>query len=176
LKIALVRHPAALIAPGLCYGRTDIPLRTESIAALPEMAGRLAGFAAQAVWSSPAARCVVTSEFIARDREVRPCVDARLLELDFGTWEGRNWDAVPRDELDRWADDPLVFAPPGGETGAALIARVKAFHRDLLARARDCIVVSHGGPLKVLSALLLNTPIDLLAPPPGLGSITIVAC
>jgi alpha-ribazole phosphatase len=63
----------------------------------------------------------------------------------------------------------LRFAPPGGESGSALVDRV----RDVLARLRedrqDCVVVSHGGPLKVLTALLLGVPLDLLVAAPPMG-------
>ena len=98
-------------------------------------------------------------------------VDDRLQELDFGDWEGQPWSTIPRDDLDRWAADPLAFAPPGGESGAALIARVLSFQTVL---SEDCVVVSHGGPLKVLGALLQGQVVDLLAPPPAIGSVTAI--
>jgi alpha-ribazole phosphatase len=98
-------------------------------------------------------------------------VDARLHEIDFGAWEGQPWSAIPRDDLDRWAADPLAFAPPHGESGAALIARVQGFCAGL---REDCVVVSHGGPLKILGALLRGQPVDLLAPPPAIGSVTVI--
>jgi alpha-ribazole phosphatase len=94
-----------------------------------------------------------------------------LLELDFGAWEGQPWSVIEHDELDRWLVDPIAFAPPGGESGAALIARIRDFHAAL---DQDCVVVSHGGPLKVLHALLRNQTIDLLVPPPAIGSVTAI--
>ena len=96
--------------------------------------------------------------------------DDRLMELDFGAWEGLPWDDVPREALDAWAADPWAFCPPGGETGAALVARIRAFWSDL--PMGDHILISHGGPLKVLAALATNQPIDLLAPAPAPGSVT----
>ena len=36
----------------------------------------------------------------------------------------------------------------------------------------DCIVIAHGGPLKLLAALLRGAAPDLLAPAPPLGSVT----
>jgi alpha-ribazole phosphatase len=70
----------------------------------------------------------------------------------------------------------LTFAPPGGESGAELIARIRDFHGDLRRAQQDCVVVSHGGPLKVLRALFVGGPIDLLAPAPALGSVTNLLC
>ncbi len=171
MRVALVRHPRPLIDPGICYGRLDIPVHPDAaIVAEPALAG--AGF----VWTSPARRCRVLAEVIARTLSVPMAVDGRLQELDFGAWEGRSWDDVPRDDLDRWAASPLAFAPPGGESGRALIARVRNFEAALRARRWDCVVVSHGGPLKVLAALLDNRPIDLVAAAQPMGAVRYYSC
>ena len=161
--IALVRHPPVL-AGGRCYGRTDLPLADFSDG--EALAARLRPLGG-AVWTSPAARCRVVAALIGPHR-----VDERLAELDFGAWEGLPWDDVPRDALDRWAADPVGFAPPGGESGAALIARMQGFRAGL--PDGDHVVISHGGPLKVLAALLRGERVDLLAPAPAFGSVTLI--
>jgi alpha-ribazole phosphatase len=163
--ITLVRHPPAAIAPGICYGRLDLP--PADPAAAPALAARLRA-ARGSIWTSPARRCAVVAAALGPHR-----VDPRLLELDFGAWEGRPWDEVPREALDRWAADPLAFAPPLGESGAALVARVTSFATDI--REGDHVVIAHGGPLKLLIALVRGEPADLLAPAPALGSITTIA-
>lgn len=154
--IVLVRHPAVAVAPGVCYGRLDVTLAEP--ATVP-----LAGFAGT-VWTSPAQRCRAVAAAIGPHQ-----VDLRLQEMDFGAWEGSRWDDVPRAELDHWAADIWQRGPPDGETGAALVARVTAFH-DGLPRG-DHLVVTHGGPLKVLGALLRGVPVDLAAAAPALGSV-----
>jgi alpha-ribazole phosphatase len=165
MRVVLVRHPAPVIAPGVCYGRLDVAAQAAGhVASDPVLAG------ARVVWTSPARRCLGLAREIAAALEVPLRVDDRLQEMDFGAWEGRSWSAIPRDELDRWAADLLAFAPPGGESGAALVRRVTAFHAGL---REDCVVVSHGGPLKVLAALSRGVAVDLLAPPPAIGSVTV---
>jgi alpha-ribazole phosphatase len=167
MKVVLVRHPAPLIAPGVCYGRrldmAAVPAGT--MVSNPVLAG------SQIIWSSPARRCLGVAGQIAASLGVPLRVDDRLQELDFGDWDGQPWSAIPREDLDRWAADPLAFAPPGGESGVALIARIRSFQAGL---CEDCVVVSHGGPLKVLGALLRGQVVDLLAPPPAIGSITVI--
>ncbi len=74
-------------------------------------------------------------------------------------------DAAHRDSI-AGPTSPLSFAPGGGETGLHLIDRVGKFYADLCRDQQDCVVVSHGGPLKILTALLQNTPVDLLAAAP----------
>jgi alpha-ribazole phosphatase len=203
MKIVLIRHLAPSIEPGICYGRMDIPPDPASFAQLPALATHpalralathpalralathpalralathpaLPGTAV--IRSSPARRCHMMAEELARIWSAALLTDLRLQELDFGDWEGKPWDAIDRAALDLWAASPLTFAPPGGETGAELVARVAGFYADLLQARQDCIVVSHGGPLKVLAALLTGAAVDLLAPAPSFGSVNVVSC
>ncbi len=175
MKLALVRHPATAAPPDTCYGRLDVTLHAHSGAALRAIVDVLSKVPARHVWSSPARRCRDTAEAITTSLRLQLCVDARLRELDFGAWEGRAWNTLPRAELDRWAASPASFAPPGGESGASLLSRVASFHTELQRAQQDCIVVAHGGSLKLLAALLRGEPPDLLAPAPTLGSVTMVS-
>jgi len=80
-------------------------------------------------------------------------IDARLAELSFGRWEGFSFtelrahepDLLATREHDRWN-----FVPPGGESYAALLARVTAWHTTVL---RDSVIVAHGGTARALVAL-----------------------
>jgi alpha-ribazole phosphatase len=174
MKIALIRHPAPEIAAGTCYGLLDMPLASEGVLDIERIIEALAGFPLAALWTSPARRCLQLADAIARHWKIGARPDARLQEMSFGAWEGLSWNDVPRAELDRWASDPLAFAAPGGESGANLIARVRAFHELITQEQRDCAIVSHGGPLKVLTRLLLAEEVDLLAPPTPVGSVRII--
>ncbi len=177
MRIALIRHPTPLVAPGICYGRLDVAVDPS---AGEQMARRLLSDprlrSARRVWTSPAVRCRGLADAIARAWAVPLSVDPRLWELNFGAWEGRAWETIGRADLDRWAASLLTVAPPRGESGAELIARIRDFHADLRCDQRDCVVVSHGGPLKVLQALVLGKPIDLLADALAIGSVTYVIC
>jgi alpha-ribazole phosphatase len=171
VRFVLVRHPPADIAAGVCYGRLDIGLRGDATATVSEIVSTLAGAGAVQVWTSPATRCLVVAEAVARIVGADLLVDPRLQELDFGAWEGVEWDCVPRASLDAWAANPIDFAPPGGESGNALLARARAVHQAIVGACQDCVIVSHGGPLKLLAALIRREPPDLLAPAPSLGSV-----
>ena len=65
----------------------------------------------------------------------------------------------------------MGFAPPGGESGAALAARVSGFWQALVALPGAHVVVTHGGPLKVLMALAEDRPVDLSRPSLPAGGI-----
>lgn len=171
-RLALIRHPAPDIAPGTCYGARDVPLGADAATTIERMLSQLREFAGAAIWTSPALRCLSTAERIAAALGGVPCSDARLRELDFGAWEGRLWSELPRPEVDAWLSDPVERAPPCGETGASLIARVRAFHEAQAEGAH--VVVSHGGPLKVFAALARGCAIDLFAPSVAFGAVEII--
>jgi alpha-ribazole phosphatase len=174
MRVVLIRHLPPPIAPGICYGRLDIGVHPDSVADMPRLAADPAFEGSLRVWTSPAQRCRVLADAIAGTLSAPLSTDPRLLELDFGNWEGKAWDDVPRPALDRWAADPVTFQAPGGESGAQLIERVQGFHAALCRDGQDCAVVTHGGPLKILIALLRQQPIDLLAPPPAMGAIVTI--
>ncbi len=174
LTLALVRHTPAQVAPGICYGRLDLPLRVASAQDIAAVLDRLGDFRPDTIITSPSLRCRLLADAIAVACGGAVITDPRLLELDFGDWEGLAWDEVPRALLDRWAADLSGFAPPGGESGAALIVRVSAAYRSLPPRGRH-VVVSHGGPLRVLAALAGAAPVDLSTPAPPLGSVAVFA-
>lgn len=171
----LLRHPPVRSPPNCCYGRTDLPLADGWTALLPGLVAALRELAPALIRTSPLQRCRLPAAALARHLQIPLRIDPRLAELDFGEWEGLDWDRVPRAALDLWAADPAGFAAPGGETGAALIARIRAVLADLSGDGVSSLVVSHGGPLRLLGPLLRGAEPDLLASPPGLGMLQIVA-
>ncbi len=175
MRIALIRHLPPVVAAGVCYGRSDLAAGASSRAELEAIRMRVAKLRAPRLLSSPARRCRMLAAPLGAALGVAPAFDERLLELDFGAWEGVRWDDVDRAALDVWAADPAGFAPPGGETVAALIARIAAFAEDLRASDGDAIVVSHGGPLRLLGPMLRGEAIDWRAPPPGFGALTLLS-
>lgn len=174
-RLALVRHPPVSGGAGLCYGRRDLPLARPATD-LALLVTRLAPLRGARILASPLSRCWQVAEALGQAwGGPPPRPDARLLELDFGAWEGQAWADVPRASLDAWAADLPGFAPPGGESGASLIARVSSLWTDLWAeiRAADApvILITHGGPLKILTALAAGQPVDLAAPAPPMGDV-----
>ena len=165
--IWLLRHTAVQVPPGVCYGRQDVPLAPGAADDIAAVLARLPMPLPQGgrVVASSARRCTALAAAI--DRRFK--TDARLLELDFGAWEGLAWDDVPRPALDSWAADPWGFAPPGGESGAALLARVQAFWADFT--HRPLVIVSHGGPLRLLRQFAEGRAPDILEKPPALGAV-----
>lgn len=150
MRLVLVRHPQPDIAPGLCYGKTDV---TASASAVSLVADRLraAGLpGALPVYASPLARCAG----LARALGVPVTFDACLAEMDFGAWEMRPWDAIPRAEVDAWAADLLGYRPGGGENVLEVAWRVAAFRDGLHASSHPAaLLICHAGTIRLLAAL-----------------------
>ena len=145
----LIRHPRPLVEAGICYGRLDIPAENVALAA-ERLAGELPP--GLPVYSSPLRRCRELAGYL----HPAPQIDARLQEMDFGAWEGRAWDAIPRGELDAWAADIAGYAPPGGESPLQVQQRVLAFVAGLA--MPEATVVTHAGVIRVLVAYLHGLP------------------
>ncbi|MFN3792874.1 histidine phosphatase family protein [Massilia sp.] len=157
MQLVLVRHPQPEVAPGVCYGSTDISTSIEAIAQVAASL-RTAGLpGGLPVYASPLLRCATLAA--ALDVPVR--LDARLAEMDFGAWEMRAWDAIPRAEVDAWAADLLHYRPGGGESVFDVARRVAAFRAEL--RHPAALVICHAGTIRLLSALHTGGSIEQAA-------------
>ncbi len=102
------------------------------------------------------------AEMVAEIAGLTARCDPRWLERDFGSWEGRRWNAIWResgDLMNRMMTDPESFRPGGGETGRELADRVEAAWRDL-PPGGDILVVAHGGPIAAIRTAMERQPID----------------
>ncbi|MEM8515444.1 alpha-ribazole phosphatase [Massilia sp. MP_M2] len=150
MRLYLVRHPKPAVPAGHCYGRTDLPAQDADtarvLAALKHQ--NLPG--AMPVYASPLQRSAV----LAQQLSTAPTFDARLAEMDFGAWELRHWDDIPRDEIDAWSADLLDYRPGGGENVMQVAVRVAAFLADIQrAGHAEVLVICHAGTMRLLHAL-----------------------
>jgi len=155
--LLLVRHGRTdANAQGLLLGRLDPPLSEEGRAQAAELAAKIPGDAR--VIASPLLRTRQTAEAFGLPFEI----DERWIELDYGELDGLPLREVPADLWREWRADP-AFAPPGGESLAALGVRVRAACTDLVdeIREHDVVVVSHVSPIKAAIAWALGAGDDL---------------
>jgi broad specificity phosphatase PhoE len=164
-QLILVRHGQTdANAQGLLLGRTDPPLNATGVGQAESIAARVARFAPTRVLTSPLVRCVETAAVLARvcglpDAEV----DAQLVELDYGEYDGLPFADLPPDLARRWRTE-ADFAPPGGESLASVGERMAGFTRETLAGLDDApvVAVSHVSPIKAAVCFALGLP-DLAA-------------
>src|ERR687893_124144 len=77
-----------------------------------------------------------------------------LREISHGRWEGLTRREVEErypDEYAAWEEDPLTFAPLGGESGVAVLARALPVIREVVTHhAGGCVlVVSHKATIRL---------------------------
>jgi broad specificity phosphatase PhoE len=114
--------------------------------------------------SSPLSRARETMEILRGGLDLPRdgyAIEPRLAELSFGRWEGLtyaevralDYSALAVRERDKWN-----FAPPEGESYAALLVRVRAWHAGVKG---DIIVAAHGGVARALMVRFgVRTPQD----------------
>jgi alpha-ribazole phosphatase len=155
LKLTLIRHTSLQIESGICYGQSDIDVAASFACEIVSTHSKLVNSAFDALYTSPLQRCVKLAEALNLGD---PILDSRLMELNFGDWELRAWDDIPRDIFDAWGHDYANKAPPNGETFSQLQQRGIHFLEEMLAKhaAEHIAVVSHGGMIRALLAHVLN--------------------
>jgi alpha-ribazole phosphatase len=149
MELFFVRHIKPNIEAGICYGHTDVPIPTGSQQAIIDSLP--SDF--DVVYTSPLSRCRLLAEQISTVF----IEDARLMELNFGDWEGKKWDEINREELDIWGADYVTLSPPNGETLTALAERLQSFIRDL--SQQKVIIVTHSGIIRCAMHLLKGIPL-----------------
>jgi len=163
IRLAAFRHaPTEWNRAKRLQGRRDVPL---DAAGRDWLAGQrlppdLAGFD----WfTSPLARARETAERLGVT--ARP--DDRLIEMDWGRWEGRSLADLRAEDPDGIAAAEvrgLDLTPPGGESPRAVIARLRPLLAELAAAGRDCGFVTHKGVLRALLAEATGWPLLGRAP------------
>jgi alpha-ribazole phosphatase len=96
MKLYLIRHPKPNDAEGLCYGRLDVAIDSALLAAtLAKVRQSIPAAVLQRapIFTSPLSRCAQFANAIAEPRTAE--VAEELIELDFGSWEGKTWNTAP---------------------------------------------------------------------------------
>ena len=153
----LVRHAQPLIAPGICYGATDMPADD---AATRQAALEITRHLPQGtkLLSSPLRRCLqLTDELLRLRPDLSATTDARLVEMDFGCWEGQRWDDIPKHAIDQWTAQFGSWRFGGRESVQQLMDRVAAAWAETRSASEPTAWVTHAGVIR--AAMLLSTGI-----------------
>jgi len=133
-------------------GRTDLPLTVAGEADGRRLGERLRGTAFATVLSSPLIRARKTAELAGYSPEIEP----DLREWDYGEYEGKT-SAEIRAGRPEW----ILFrdGPAGGESVAAVQARVDRLAARLKGLNGNVLCFAHGHLLRILAARWINQPV-----------------
>jgi broad specificity phosphatase PhoE len=141
--LLLVRHGAtAWNLEGRLQGATDVALSDAGVEQARALRPLVDAWRPDAVVASPLARAADTASILV-DRA--PTLDARLVEVGLGAWEGRTSRELG-DDARAWRRGELV--PPGGEAPGVARGRVLAALADAAALGGVVLVVTHGGVVR----------------------------
>jgi broad specificity phosphatase PhoE len=158
--IVFVRHGQTEVnREGRFQGRLDPPLTELGAEQARLVAAGLAGCGAELVLTSPLQRASATAGAIAEAAGAPVEVDDRLVEIDYGEWDGQPLGSVSRAQWARWRDE-ADFTPPGGESLLAVGERVASFCSDRLHADSIVVAVSHVSPIKAAVAWALGCDTD----------------
>jgi broad specificity phosphatase PhoE len=130
------------------------------------LAARIAGEHFDRIVSSPLRRAVETARMVAFDRPVE--LDARLMEMDYGAWEGLTYEEIDARDAAyrrRWELDPAALSCPDGESATDVAARADAFLEEQLVwasgpRERILLTVAHSSFNRVLCCVAMGVPVS----------------
>jgi alpha-ribazole phosphatase len=163
-QLVFVRHgQTEANRNGVLLGRLDPPLNDAGREQAGVVAARVAALAPSRVFTSPLVRAVQTAEIVAVASGLDVSVDDRLIEVDYGEYDGVSLAELPEELVWKWRND-ADFAPPGGESLASVGKRMGEYTSEVLDSlvAGPVVAVSHVSPIKAAVLWALGLP-DLYA-------------
>lgn len=167
IEIYLHRHPQIDIEAGICYGQTDLDLRSDLFEAWKQ--NFKDGQSGNLVITSPSTRCKKPAEFIARSLSAPdPVVLNEIIEMNFGAWEMRSWEDLRSDGTSgyvEWSKDWVNLPVPQGESYRDLSRRVLGGWKKIIKDStesdiRRLDIVTHAGPIRAILSELLHIPLE----------------
>ena len=155
MKITLIRHTSVNVSRGFCYGNTDVGLASTFEKEWLVVKDKLKNNSFDFVFSSPLQRCAKLAEKLFEKEMIE--YDDRLKEMNFGKWEGKNWDDIEKTpEGYGFFQDYLNVPCPGGESFLNLWDRVNSFlnYVNKKMNEKNIAIVSHGGPIRVICSVI----------------------
>ncbi len=162
--IDFIRHGEP--AGGKRYrGQIDDPLSATGWQQMWDAVGANAPW--EHIVTSPLSRCHAFAGALAERHALPLAVDARLMEVGFGAWEGRTAEqlrAEDAQQIARFYHDPVHARPPGAEPLEAFRARVSEGFQALANTyaGQRVLVVCHAGVMRAVVAQVLNAPLEAI--------------
>jgi alpha-ribazole phosphatase len=156
--ITLIRHTTPRIASGICYGQLDLEVADSFEHEAAVVASWLPPV--DLIISSPLQRAHKLAAYLATRQHCELHLHEGLKELNFGDWEGRAWQDIPRVEIDQWSAEVMNYAPPNGESPHQMQVRVQTMLQALMRLPWQHIaLVAHGGSIRAVLAEMAGIPL-----------------
>lgn len=164
-EIIIIRHgETEWNKTGRFQGHSDVPLSAEGRAQAAALGKNLVVDHVDAIYASDLTRAMETAAPLAQRFGLEVISDPLLRELNFGSWEGRNFNDVNAenpDAMKTFYNDPERVNIPDSEPFPEFQRRVARRVREIVAqeRGKRIVIVSHGASIRILFADILSMPI-----------------
>jgi alpha-ribazole phosphatase len=177
MEIYIVRHTAVDVPKGFCYGQMDVDI-------LPGVEKE-----AERIWSelptekdydivlsSPLQRCTKLAHALGLEKsdgdvsqiannnsdKLLFSTDPRLMELNFGDWEGQNWNDL-QEEADEWMKNWVTFKTKNGESVEDFRDRIIDLLDELKSKGyKKVLLISHSGVIRLIQCITQNEALDTM--------------
>jgi probable phosphomutase (TIGR03848 family) len=179
--LLLIRHALTDQTGKRLYGRrAGVHLSDRGREQAAALAERVVAVRPAALYSSPLERCLETAAPIAETTGLEVERVPGVLEIDYGTWTGRQFSSLRGTKLwERVRRMPSAARFPEGEAMLDVQRRMIAALEDVSARHPRGVVavVSHGDPIALALAHFLGLHVDLFqrihAPPASVSAVVL---
>ena len=127
-------------------GRSDVPLNEIGIGQARAAAEELTDIWFDRVYTSPLIRAIQTAKIIVP--YVEPVMDERLIEMDYGPYEGCDLTQLPPEIMTFFSDFVHNPAPNGMEQLSSVVVRVGAFLEELRKEEGNILLSAHAISMK----------------------------
>jgi broad specificity phosphatase PhoE len=156
-EILLVRHPETEAnITGRFVGRGHSPYSDEGRLQFARVPRKVAKFEPDVIWSSPLERAHRLALASAAASGLKIRVDDRLVELDFGQAEGKNFGEIAAAKIPFNYQDREAPVAPGGESRGDIERRSAQFCDEIVSAGGKHVIVTHGGVFRASLVHLLG--------------------
>lgn len=143
MKLHFIRHTAVDVPKGVCYGQSDVPLKSSFEDEAVIVKAKLEQIDFDIVYSSPLSRCHKLAKF-CNFEEIR--LQDSLKEMHFGEWEMMEWDNIQDENIDQWYENWIHHPATGGESFKIQYERVASFIDEIREKNyEDVALFTHAG-------------------------------
>ncbi|MBN1215588.1 MAG: alpha-ribazole phosphatase [Candidatus Lokiarchaeota archaeon] len=158
MNIYLIRHTKVKLSNNICYGQSDLDLAESFKTEIDIIRNKLNFSSNMNVYTSPLKRCTILSKHLTNEL---PIIDKRLLELNFGNWELKEWGSLPKSEFDKWLKNIKEYTIPNGESYLDLYKRSKNFFTEIIKKDhKNIYVISHAGVIRSILSYILKISLE----------------
>jgi broad specificity phosphatase PhoE len=182
-RVLLVRHgQTSYNHQGTIQGHIDIPLNDRGFEEASLLARRIGHRdRIDLLISSDLQRALQTASTIAEVISQEILKDRNFRELYLGNWEGRSWEQLEESYPGvraRYLQNWYLFSEHGGESRKDAGLRVNSALDQIIDayRGKTIVIVTHGGPIRLISQRVLNCEKSRMLAEIGNCSITEISC